>query len=100
MLPIQVNFAVLGRHVVQPVGGAQSARAGHVLRHGTGIAGEMARDVARQHASEEVIAGAGFMADHDVEGFAAVEIGSAFVRRLSGCLASGDDRKQQQRPAH
>ena len=67
--------AVLGRDVVEEIREPQAAGAGHVLRHDVGIAGDVLAHVAREHARIEVVVAAGGVADQQLDGLAAVEVG-------------------------
>ncbi len=85
--------AVLRRDVVEPVGGGEPARAGHVLHDDVRIARDVPAKMARQHARIDVEAGRGFVADHDVDGLALVEIRNLVGRRRD----NGAGHQQQAR---
>ena len=58
-------------------------------------------DVARQHAAEEIVTGAGFVADNDVKRLAAIEFDDALVDlRVCDCRRKAQDRAENSEPAH
>ena len=102
--------AVLGRDVVEVVRGLERARARHVLHHDGRIAGDVLADMAGENAGIGVVAAAGAVADDQVDGLAAVEVGDRvlragrwrqrpsrtrtktgrrYVRRIDGCSLGG-----------
>ena len=78
--------AVLARHIVEIIGGADAARAGHVLRDDGWTAVQMPSDMARDQAAIGIVAAADRGPDHEGDGF-------AFVVALRS--ASGIERQQQ-----
>src|SRR5262249_19541064 len=83
--------AVLGRDVVEKIGGAQAAGAGHVLRDDRRIARDVPAEVARDHASVGVVAAPGAIADNEGDVAAAVEIGERIGTRARERQDEGDE---------
>jgi len=86
--------AVLGRDRVEVVGGAQAAGARHVLHHDIGIARDVAAEMARQQARDDVVTAARPVADDQIDLLALVEI---LHRRLGPRGGGKADRHEQQR---
>jgi len=86
--------AVLGRDRVEVVGGAQAAGARHVLHHDIGIARNVAAEIARQQARDDVVTAARPVADDQIDLLALVEI---VDRRLGACGYGKDYCGDQQR---
>src|SRR5262245_44556107 len=91
------DAAVLGRHVVEPVGRRDAARTDHVLHHHSGVARDVAAEVAREHARIDVEAGADLMADNDRERLAFIEVRDLLGRDAVGGGAGHDSDGSAQR---
>ena len=74
LVPLPERGAILGRHLVDVVGGLEAAGARHVLRDELGIARNVATHMARQRARIDVIAAAGTKTDQQLDGFAGIKI--------------------------
>jgi len=82
--------AVLGREIVDVIGGFDRPGPGHVLRYDRGIAGDVLAHVARKHAGIEIVTAARREADQDLHDPSFVEI-----RRRCRVGGQRDGRCQQ-----
>ena len=67
--------AVLGRDLVEPVGGAAAAGARHVLCDHRRLAGDVLAEITREEFAIDVVAAARAIADDQAHGLAAIEVG-------------------------
>ena len=65
--------AVLRGDVVEPIGSLAAARAGHVLRHDGGVAGDVLAEVACQQTGVDVVTTSDLPADHQLDALAGKE---------------------------
>ena len=84
--------AILGRDIVNVVGGDIAARARHVGNDDVGIARHMLAHMAGDQPRIGVIAATGRGSDNDLNGFAAIEVFDILRRFLRGCCS---DRRSQ-----
>src|SRR6516165_163652 len=89
--------AVLGRDRVEVVGGAQAAGARHVLHHDIGIARNVAAQMTRQQARDDVVTAARPVADDHIDLLALVEIfDRALSERRYGKGYCGDQQRRDE----
>jgi hypothetical protein len=91
--------AVLGRHIVEVIGGAQTSGAGHVLHDDAGIAGNVPAHVARQEPRIHIVAAARPIADDESDLLALVEIGDRISGRR-GHESSDNEKRCAEPPQH
>ncbi len=82
--------SVLGRDLVEIVGGLEAAGARHVLRNEGRLSRNVLAQVARHHAAVEIVAAARGVADGDRDGLAGEEL----VGRLGGGLSRGQQQER------
>ena len=87
--------AVLRRHRIDELRGAQAAGAGHVLRHDIGVSGDVLAEMARQQPAVEIVAAADAVADDQIDGLALVEILDA----VGACALDRESESASKPPA-
>ena len=85
--------AVLGRDLVEIIGGLEAAGARHVLRDQGRLSGDVLAQVARHHAAVEIVAAARGVADGDGDGLA----GEERLGRLGGGICADQHGRDRQR---